>query len=1005
MSRVFVGLDANGRRVVVKVLAPELAAGLAKERFKREVQVAARLQHPHVVPLLASGEAAGLPYFTMPFIEGESLRQRLARERELPVDQAVTLLREIADALAFAHDRGVVHRDIKPENLLLSGGHVQVADFGIAKAISTATDPGVGALTSTGMALGTPGYMAPEQGAGDPLADHRVDLYAFGVVAYEMLTGEPPFGHRAPAALVAAHAIERPADVTSRRAAVPAPLGALIMRCLAKVPADRPQSARELYDALDAVRPAVTGTAPAVRVRGTGTAGLVTRVLGLAAGVMLSAWLLQRYVGLPDWALPAALAIVVVVAPVGGWLFDRRLRLKDMGMPSLPSGERRVRVWHSTMRVAGGALSLLALGVVGFAASRATGIGPAGTLLSSGQLLGTDRIVVTDLEAGPSDSLMARALAEALRTHLGEAGVVDVVTRADLDRSLERMKLPVTHWLDASLGQEVAVRLGAKAVLTGSIVGVGSGYLVSLRLVSTGGEQLVSLSERASSSDDLIAAMGRAARALRSEIGEPLRSLAVSRPLEAVTTSSIRALELYTRAQDRARRLRVEQSEETIALLQSAVRADSTFAMGYRRLGIALRNVGRYSDALLALRQAERHSDRASDVERLTAAATLAEVLHDYPTSTAHAEQVLQLDPRNEWAYSELYRNYNMLGRAAEAESMHALGSRRLGRILPSTVSLLYQGRSGDAIARARSAVAASEAAGDTVEARSRRTDVVRAFAAAAEFDSAVGVFGDRPPSQAYHVYANLALGRLRRAWQITGTTPGVRGPAGLFRSRGIAAAAIIGGTPERYLAQAREAISDSAWLGGAVSDRDVEPIMTLAIAGDPSRAERLLQEIEVAGSEDVRIARRHQFALARGVVALAGGRPAEAIAALRSAERDALHGFTAYCKVCTLPWMSRAYEAMGETDSAIAVAERFLDSPDAFRQWADAQWRAPTLEWLSRRYAERGDTANAVRTLLAFVQQWKGADPELQPRVAGARRRLQALGGDAAQAREARRP
>jgi eukaryotic-like serine/threonine-protein kinase len=1005
MSRVFVATDPHDRRIVIKVLAPELSVGLARERFQREVRVAARLQHPHVVPLLASGEVAGLPFFTMPFVEGESLRQRLTRERELPVDQVIALLSDVADALAYAHERGVVHRDIKPENLLLTGGHAQVADFGIAKAIRTATDPGGGGLTSTGVALGTPGYMAPEQGAGDPLSDHRVDIYAFGVVAYEMLAGDPPFGHRSPVALMAAHAMERPPDVTSRRSAVPAGLSALVMRCLAKVPADRPQSAQELRDALEAVRSSVAReqagrNSPA----GTGSMGLATRLLALVSGVALLTLGLQRVVGIPDWALPAALIIAMVIAPGAGWLHQRQL-LRAAHGEHLPSGERRTRAWRRVVHVAAVALGLLVVVSGGYLISRTTGIGPAGTLLSTGRMLATDRVVVTDLDAGASDSLTARALSEALRTELSETGLVEVVTRTELDQTLARMELPVNQWIDAALGRQVALRARAKAVLSGGMTAVGSGFLVTLRLASVQGEELVAVTERASTADDLISAVGRATRELRNRIGESLRTLQSARPLEDVTTRSMRALELFTQAQDLSRRLRVDQNDQTIALLEQAVQVDSTFAMAHRRLGIALRNVGRYTEALRSLRLAERHSDRASDVERLTAAATLAEVLHDYPTSTAHAEQVLRLQPGNEWVYSELNRNYNMLGRTAEAESVAALFSRRFGRTFSTASSLLYQGRSGEAIERSRALLTRAEEADDTVEARARRTDVVRAFAAAGGFDSAASVFADKPPSQAYHTYANLALGRLLRTWQIAGTNPGVPGSTVPFRWRAIAAAAIIGGTPERYLAQARAAVTDSAWLDGAVSDRDVEPIMSLAIAGDPSQAGRLLQEIEAAAPADVRIARRHQFALARGVVALAAGRPTEAITALRSAERDALHGFTAYCKVCAFPWMSRAYEAMGATDSAIAVAERFLDSPDAFRQWADAQWRAPTLEWLGRRYMERGDTAKAVRALMAFIEQWKGADPELQPRVADARRKLQVLGGDAAQAREARRP
>ncbi|MEA2725240.1 MAG: eukaryotic-like serine/threonine-protein kinase, partial [Gemmatimonadales bacterium] len=261
MSRVFLAHDtALGRQVVVKVLRPDLAQGLSSDRFKREVRLAARLQHPHIVPLLAAGEIGeGVLFYTMPFVEGESLRERLSREGGLPVPEAVRILCDVAGALAYAHRTGVVHRDIKPENILLTDGAAVVADFGIAKAISasreadTGGDPrGSSTLTAAGMSLGTPAYMAPEQATGD-LVDHRADLYALGVVGYEMLSGRPPFEGRTAQQLMGAHATESPEPIARRRASVPARLAALIMQLLEKNPADRPQSAEELRRTLVAL--------------------------------------------------------------------------------------------------------------------------------------------------------------------------------------------------------------------------------------------------------------------------------------------------------------------------------------------------------------------------------------------------------------------------------------------------------------------------------------------------------------------------------------------------------------------------------------------------------------------------------------------------------------------------------------------------------------------------------------------------------------------------------
>lgn len=254
MSRVFLAQEtALGRRVVVKLLPPDLAAGVNVERFIREIRLTARLQDPHIVPLLSAGSAADLLYYTMPYVDGESLRARLSREGMLSLRTAVRLLHDIAGALAYAHGQGVVHRDLKPENVLLTRDRALVADFGIGKAVSSARQDEGGKLTAEGLAIGTPAYMAPEQAMADPGMDHRADLYAFGLIAYEMLTGAPVFAADSPKALLAAHLLELPEPVVRRRTDLPGPLAGLVMRCLEKRPADRPQSAEEIIREMDEV--------------------------------------------------------------------------------------------------------------------------------------------------------------------------------------------------------------------------------------------------------------------------------------------------------------------------------------------------------------------------------------------------------------------------------------------------------------------------------------------------------------------------------------------------------------------------------------------------------------------------------------------------------------------------------------------------------------------------------------------------------------------------------
>jgi serine/threonine-protein kinase len=255
MSRVFVATETElERQVVIKVLPPDLAAGINIDRFRREIQLAARLQHPHIVPLLAAGAKGSLLYYTMPFIGGENLRSKITRAGELPVQEATKILREVADALSYAHAQGVVHRDIKPENILISGNHALVLDFGVSKALSSATSETSTqgpTLTSLGIALGTPSYMAPEQAAADPMVDARADIYALGVVGYELLAGRTPFSGLNQQQTLSAHITTQPTPVSQHRPQLPPGLVSVIMRCLEKHPSDRWQTADDLYDALE----------------------------------------------------------------------------------------------------------------------------------------------------------------------------------------------------------------------------------------------------------------------------------------------------------------------------------------------------------------------------------------------------------------------------------------------------------------------------------------------------------------------------------------------------------------------------------------------------------------------------------------------------------------------------------------------------------------------------------------------------------------------------------
>lgn len=292
MSRVFVATDVSlGRTVVVKVLPPELSAGVNHERFRREIQVAARLQHPHIVPLLSAGEQGTLIWYTMPYIDGHSLRDAIARGEQFSIRRVVRLMREVAEGLGYAHGLGVIHRDIKPGNVLIQGSHALVTDFGVSKAISAAM-PHSG-YTSAGTAIGTPAYMAPEQIAADPAADHRMDLYALGLLGYELLTGKVPFKEASPQQTMAAQLTRDPEPVERVRADVPPALAALIRQLLAKAPDDRPASAAEVVAALDAL-PLASGESAPIRPMRPASQARVAGVLLAGVAVVFAAWVMGQ---------------------------------------------------------------------------------------------------------------------------------------------------------------------------------------------------------------------------------------------------------------------------------------------------------------------------------------------------------------------------------------------------------------------------------------------------------------------------------------------------------------------------------------------------------------------------------------------------------------------------------------------------------------------------------------------------------------------------------------
>jgi len=1018
MSRVFLAQEVRlGRQVVVKVLPPELAAGVSAERFEREIQLAAKLQHPHIVPLLTAGAKGDLLYYVMPHIAGESLRARIAHERALPVGETVRILRDVCDALAYAHGHGVVHRDVKPDNVLLSGKHALVTDFGVAKAVSMSSGAkgGEGTLTSLGMALGTPAYMAPEQAAGDPTVDHRADLYAVGAMGYELLAGRTPFGGLSPQGMLAAQVTATPDPVTQHRDSVPPALATLIMRCLAKHPADRPQTADELLGQLEAMATPTGAALSEQLVISSGTAAAIRRshplrvatLFALAAvGVLALARLLVRLLGLPDWAFAGAVGVAAAGLPVFLWtgVIERRRALAGTsGRLAAAAGVHHWFTWRRALLSGAGAFGLLGLGTAGYMAMRLLGIGPVGTLVASGVLAQRDRLVLADFENRTKDSTLGPSLTEALRVDLAQSGVIRLLDGAAVGQALVRMGRAPGTPLDPALARELAQREGAKAVVHGQIDPLGRGYVVSAELLSAAdGSALVALRETAQDDGAIIAAVDRLSHKLRERIGESLKTIRASDPLEEVTTRSLEALRKYSqgvRASDAADMVRAA------TLLEEAIALDTTFAMAYRKLAVVLTNSGGAQSRIsAAATQAFRHRDRLTPFERdLAEAYYYTRVDYDPAKTEAAYRAALDQEPENGVALNNLALLFNSLRRFADAESLAVRGL----AVAPNQWAL-YTNAGVAQIGQANYAAAARTVA--LMEQRSPSNPLrpfLRAFLALAQrhYDSAE--LGARAVAETSRdpTWQSSAAGTLA-------AIDLVRGKLGASEADARRAMAFDEqrGVPGKVIDDAIEiAVMDVHYRNASdAARREVEealrrhplasipaedrPYLDLAWlyadAGHPDRARQLLAEYEATVPEGVRRGQPFRHGAA-AQIAFAEGRFQDAIRGYRSwYDEDS-------CAVCGLFLLGRAYEKAGQPDSALAVYERAVTTPGYLRAFEEDATLGPTYRRLAELYEERGQLDKARDYYGRFVDLWKDADPDLQPIVRDVKQRLARLSAE----------
>ncbi|HEX6534051.1 MAG TPA: serine/threonine-protein kinase [Gemmatimonadaceae bacterium] len=1031
MSRVFVADEPRlGRKVVVKVLAPELAAGVSVERFEREIRVAASLQQANIVPVLTAGEVDGLPYYTMPLVDGESLRARLALG-PLPIGETVSILRDVARALAYAHRHGVVHRDVKPDNVLLSEGAAVVTDFGIAKALAASkTREHDGTLTQIGAALGTPAYMAPEQAAADPGIDHRADVYAFGAMAYELLAGRPPFHGRTPHRMLAAQMTERPEPVGALRPDVPPALAALVMRCLEKEPADRMQSAAELLRELDAVATSgARAAAPAIALASRRT---LARALGTwaaaLAGVALLARLAVAAVGLPDWVFPGALVVMALGLPVIllTALVEHHARLAPTIPRTTPGGTPvqsstiatlalRARP-HVTWRRAalGGALAVgaFALLVAGYMALRALGIGPAGSLLAAGRLSTREPLLVTDFRAGGADSSLASVVAEAVRTDLGQSGVISIVPPAEVAAALERMQRPSASRVDVALAREIAVREGIGAIVDGSVTPVAGSYILTLRLIAAeSGEELASYREALDGPKALLAGVDHLTRKLRGKIGESLKDVHASPPLEQVTTASLDALRKYAEGV-RANDVEVDYAK-AIGLLREAVALDTSFAMAYRKLGVAMSNA-ELSPAQVnaALAKAYEYRDRLPERERHLAVATYFDMGpgRDRARAVAAYAAALRVDSLDGVALNNLALILWDRRQFGEADSLYQRQIRFDRSAAFAALNLVPLRLDAGRVAGADSAYANVRAkfgdrpmvALDAVPLRYAQGGLDAPLIARLEQMRTGDVDGQRRATAAY-VLGQWALlhGRLAEGARLVAygrAQDSARGavPLPLAHARDAAEFAIrFRDRPARAVAILDSVLQHVSLETIDPFERpDAELAKLYALAGRPDRARELLARLAATVRDSAALRaggpERHR---AMAEIALAEHRPMDAVVQFRLADRLPDGPATA-CTICLPAALGRAYDQARMGDSAITWYERFVDTPSSMRLKLelDPSLLPRTLQRLGELYEARGDRARAAAHYAAFVALWKDADPELQPRVADVRRRLARL-------------
>jgi serine/threonine protein kinase/tetratricopeptide (TPR) repeat protein len=970
MGAVYLAERADGQyeqRAALKLIKRGMDTDLLLQRFRAERQILASLDHPNIARLLDGGTTDdGRPYFVMEYIEGEPV-DAYADARRLSIPQRLELFLHVCSAVAYAHRHLVVHRDIKPANILVTADGVpKLLDFGIAKVFDPEADEPTSSVT--GFRLLTPEYASPEQVEGRH-ATAASDVYSLGVVLYELLTGRSPYRVTSRDPLEVAAAVrttdpERPSTAVSRNEnaaeGVPRRPGLEWDRATATATGTTDGLRRRLRGDLDTIVLMALRKEPARRY---------PSVEQLAEDV-------QRHLdGLPVRARPDS----------SGYRAAKFLR--------------RNRAAVIAAAVAGLPALLL---VAAFVVYRVrTGRSNEPSLMTAGLLAPRDRILVADFADRAGEPALAAAMSDAFQVDIAQSPLVRVLSPRQARSTLVRMERSPDLALDDSLAREVAMREGVKAFVTGTVSKVAGRYTISARLVSAEkGELLIALRETVADSNDVIRAAGRLSSRLRERMGESLRSVRATPPLEQVTTASLGALRAYSTG---IRAIIAGDRERGLRSLDSAVALDTGFASAYRVMGITYGDMIERGRETAALEHAIANQARLPYYERYHLIASHAyNVLGDYQAAIDAYHRILERYPDDVRALNNLSFVHSSRREYAVQESLEVRAIAADSSI-PSIQTAL-------AVARAnRGDFVGARRALDRVEARfpgflNARLSEIYLAAAQQDWDAAEQQARARlaaHPADSLDALDGLEtlagivmtqgrLGEAERHSRAVLTLGAKLGSPGRYLSSALRLAYLDLGyrsAPARALTGVETALARFPLDSIEVGDRPYDELARFfAAAGRPARARALIGE-----AERTSLARLHGLRPDRrwtvGAIALAEGRPSDAVVALRQAAE------THECAICVLPALARAYEAAGQPDSAMVIYERYVTTPWEWRFETDAIELGWALKRAGEQYERRGENAKAAEAYSRLVRLWRRADEELQPVVTAAKGRLERLG------------